>query len=148
MKVAPVTMLLLQALLVFAHASFNTTTVAVPLLKLGKLASAAGNVINTLNPHEKSENRLRDFENNAFELDPSTVTPAIAPVELDSENLTSNRSHARHLSKRQCSMTKPWLCDGITCFNKFTHMCCRGGYTCGGCSFCAMNAAGQIFCRH
>ncbi|WEW61817.1 hypothetical protein PRK78_007313 [Emydomyces testavorans] len=141
MKAFAFIMFFLQALLVCAQAASKEA--ANP--KLEKLSIATGDVVNTAEPHSKAEKASRSF-GDVIEVDPKKLTAAIPPGSLDNGH-GDNRKHARDLTKRQCPMSSPWLCDGVTCFNRSTHMCCRGGYLCGGSSVCVLNALRQIACR-
>ncbi|EAS37147.1 uncharacterized protein CIMG_02501 [Coccidioides immitis RS] len=139
MKFFGFTLLFLQAFLVCAQATTQP--------KLENFTLASGSVTNTLDPNEKYEKESRDI-NEVIELDPTNITMAIPPEDLPSGNPTE-RQHARDLSKRprKCPVHLPWLCDGVVCFNRFTHMCCKGGFLCQDPRFCVMNAIAQMACR-
>lgn len=140
----------LHALAVYAQAAGNTATTT---KRLEKYVKAPGLVVDTANTNAKVEraDTIPAEAAEIFELDPDTLTPAIGPDNSDDDSSTTAPSHRRHargeLSRRSCEPMKPWLCERKTCFNMYTHNCCKGGHLCKDPAICYINTLGQMACR-
>lgn len=78
-----------------------------------------------------------------YELEAHEVTPAIEPDSLAARDSLNPSLNCRG----ECPSKNPWLCDRLTCFNRFKHNCCKGGRVCPGNLVCVELKWGNVSCK-
>jgi hypothetical protein len=138
----PTTMKFLTAMLVLTLQAAGS---AWAVLHLEQYTHAPGHVSHPLDPRTILDMppHYPRAADEAIELDPATVSAAIAP-----EDNPDGQLRARdRLGRRDCPNTAPWLCEGVTCINRLSHMCCKGGWTCKYPQLCIRNRIGLMTCK-
>ncbi|KAL1955624.1 hypothetical protein VTO42DRAFT_8357 [Malbranchea cinnamomea] len=76
---------------------------------------------------------------NQVEKNSDELTPAILPAKgLQARD---------RLGRTRCPPEKPWLCDGVSCFNKYEDNCCKGGRLCHDPRLCVRDEYGRMGCK-
>ncbi|EFR03372.1 hypothetical protein MGYG_06371 [Nannizzia gypsea CBS 118893] len=119
----------------------------------GEFTRAPGTVVDTSKIHGKMSvktfKRNPPADNEVVTLDLSTISEPIQPGDPNHAILPSHvpairgRSHAGI----NCPSYAPWICDGVSCINIFTHMCCKGGVICKDPDVCVRDALGNPACH-
>lgn len=145
MQIIPVFMAVFCLFLVHVHGAAKTTQEP----ELEKYTIAPGEAIKAADSHATID-KARRSANEEVMLDPKEVTATIFPGDLNEDNNASShklRTRGRLGRRRRCADSAPWICEGVTCFNKFSYMCCQGGHICEYPSVCLKNAVGQMVCK-
>lgn len=144
MQLSAIFLLGLHAFVVYVQATSNNLTT----IKLEKFTMAEGTITDATETHPKVRRGPIPAEGDVLELDPNDVTAAIPPGTSNDGTMPQLHGHVRGRTiVKRCPFEQPWICDGVTCMNKFTHSCCAGGHLCEDPTVCIKDQVGEMSCR-
>lgn len=119
----------------------------------GEFTRSPGTVIDTRKMQGKMSampfKRSTPTDDEVLTLDLGTISAPIQPGDANHVILPSHTPAIRGRSRAtlDCPPYAPWTCDGVTCFNFFTHNCCKGGVVCKDPDVCVRNYLGEPACH-
>ncbi|KAK2871707.1 hypothetical protein FQN49_002915 [Arthroderma sp. PD_2] len=120
-----------------------------PTPTTGEFTRAPGNVVDTSKPHNKLFKRDAAADGEILNLDLDTISAPIQPGDPQHGTLPSHSAavRGRSVAKISCPRYAPWICEGVTCMNIFTHNCCKGGHLCKDPDVCVRDVMGYAACH-